>query len=201
MRKYVMLALLGATLAVPGFSATAFQTSGGSGYTNGSWVFGFNFTPQTNIDVTALGYWDQNGDGFLSSHQVGIYNNTTQALLTSATVLSTDLLIDQFRYQNVSPVTLLAGQSYRLVGVSQNDLYTIDASQTVDPAITFTSWTYNSGTSLAYVASGFNDGPYFGPNFTFNDSPTEAPEPSTLVLLGAGLIAVGGRRWMSRTNR
>ena len=47
---------------------------------------------------------------------VGIYRESTQALLASTTVTSGDPLNGDFRYHSITPLTLLAGVQYRVVG-------------------------------------------------------------------------------------
>lgn len=79
---------------------------------------GIEFTPTTNLIVNALGYQDAGGDGLGSTHQVGIWNATTNVELVSTTIQSgTGSVLDtNYRYEDVAPVLLEAGQSYYLGG-------------------------------------------------------------------------------------
>jgi hypothetical protein len=79
-------------------------------------TFGWQFTVTSTLNVTDLGYYDAGGDGLAFSHQVGIFNDSTQLELVSGTVDSgtTDPLIDGYRVIPVS-YTLLPG-TYDVLG-------------------------------------------------------------------------------------
>src|SRR4051794_39719346 len=62
-----------------------------SGGNAGNYSVGWEFTVNSNITLTQLGYWDQEGNGFVSSHQVGLFSDAG-TLLTSTTVASSDPL-------------------------------------------------------------------------------------------------------------
>lgn len=85
-----------------------------------SLVIGTQFTVgNANVQVNSLGVWDQAGDGFLISHNVGLWNSAG-ALLASATVPAGTVgtLENTFRYVPIgSDVTLLAGQPYRVAAL------------------------------------------------------------------------------------
>jgi hypothetical protein len=51
-----------------------------------SYAMGWSFTTTTTIYVTDLGKFDSNGGGLAANAQVGLYNDTTNALITSITV-------------------------------------------------------------------------------------------------------------------
>lgn len=81
---------------------------------------GFEFIPRTDIWVTALGFYDHLGDGLLGSHPIGIYDASSRELLTSETVATCSALdpASHFRFADLaSPIRLLAGRSYSIVGV------------------------------------------------------------------------------------
>jgi hypothetical protein len=85
------------------------------------------------VTVTALGYFDYQGDGFATQHDVGIYNSSgtllTHALLSAGTV---NQLIGDFRYTDIAPITLAAGT------------YTL-AATTNGPA---DRWAYGNGSTM-----------------------------------------------------
>ena len=180
-------------------------------FTNGSWDFGINFSVNTPTSVTALGYYDAGGDGFLTPHEVALFSSTG-TLLASGTVTSADSLISGFRYLSIAPVNLGVG-NYQIVGVSHSDLYSfsttggLGALLTVDPAISYLGDSYNSDSGLgaAFVGIGtgeFNndaeDG-FFGPDLLLGQA-TSVPEPLTLSLFAAGLTGVVVARRRRRTD-
>ena len=161
--------------------------------TDGSWVFGIDFQVNgSNISVSGLGYYDDNGNGFIDNHEVGMYDSVGN-LLASGVVTSADSLIGHSRYIAISPIVLLAGQVYRVVGVSHSDNYTWDPlGFSVDPSITYLGDTYQVGTTLVDPAPDFvNDAThgYFGPDFLIGSSES-VPEPSTFVILASGLAGL-----------
>jgi hypothetical protein len=106
-------ALLGPPARADGFSIYGFQTAP-LAFSASQLSLGFAFTVNAPVTVSALGYFDYQGDGFATPHNVGIYNSSgtllTQALLNSGTV---NPLIGNFRYTDIAPITLAVG-SYTL---------------------------------------------------------------------------------------
>jgi hypothetical protein len=74
-------------------------------------TIGFSFTADVSLTVSALGFWDSTTSPFAQSHGVGLWTSTG-TLLTSATVLVNGPLTGDWRYVDILPVTLLAGQTY-----------------------------------------------------------------------------------------
>ncbi len=195
-----IVALLALPAAVLGGPVAAFDfTSPGNSYTDGSWAFGIDFTVgASNLTVSSLGYYDDSQNGFVDNHEVGMYDSSGD-LLASTVVTSGDPLIGYFRYDTIAPITLLAGQTYRVVGVSHSDPYTWD-----DPGfaaiagITYLGDTYGPGTTLSDPTGPFHndeaDG-FWGPNFLVGPA-VGIPEPATFGLLGAAMVALlfGSRR-------
>jgi hypothetical protein len=183
-----------AVLFVGGRSAradSAFALPSPDPYSNGSWAFGEVFTVNQAITVTALGAFDANGDGFSTPGgiQAGIFNFTTETLLTSANVLSTDPLTDGFRYHTIAPLTLLPGVVYDDVVVSGSDLYNIDTNFTVAPEINLSGYAYGQSTTLQILKNFTGSERIWMSNFEFGG--TAVPEPSSLVLVSIGAIGAG----------
>ena len=78
---------------------------------------GIEFVPWTDIEVTALGYYDDGGDGLKGEHTVGIFEKSSQDLVgDTVTVDAGSTLKDGFRYESITPVVLNGGTSYVLTG-------------------------------------------------------------------------------------
>jgi Domain of unknown function (DUF4082) len=78
---------------------------------------GFLFTPNTNITVTELGYYDDNGDGLAIDHPVALFDTGgTRLVETTVRAGTVDTLRGKFRYRSITPVNLAAGTAYVLAG-------------------------------------------------------------------------------------
>jgi len=163
---------------------------------NPPFTLGFEFTANIALNVTALGLFDDSQDGLTERHDIGLFTSGG-TLLTSTTISggTADPLTNQFRYASITPITLTAGQNYRIGAV-----YTSGADALIfpgfasgfatDPGVTFVGSRFASGGSLTdpTVGSG-NDPSYFGPNFKMSAA---VPEPGTYALIASlGLSGVG----------
>jgi hypothetical protein len=173
--------------------------------TNGSYSLGFQFTTNDALTVKSLGFYDYNQDGLTQDHDVGIYDASAN-LLFSTTVLTTDPLVGFFRFHDITPYTLSAGQTYYIMAVSGAEKYTyFTQGFTVDSSITYVTdvwyWDFNldpprpqktyfltfpNGSSRTTQAQG---GAYFGPNFSTD---YVAPLPGSLFLVASGLLSLIG---------
>jgi len=171
--------------------------TGGSVFSaDGPWTLGYRFTADQALKVTALGAYDYLGDGFSVTHEVGLWNSFGD-LLASAVVDNNDPLTGMFRYQTISAITLVAGQSY-FVGASNfgsdRDPYALDATITSAPGITYTDATYMEGSGLQVPGRRGTPGGYFGGNFLFSDDITGVPEPMSLSLFAIGVMGLAAMR-------
>lgn len=171
---------------------------------DGPFTIGFQFRPQSDIQVTALGVFDHLGDGFIDSHSIGIWAVGSESPLITATIPAGAgaSLAGAFRYVDIAGLTLTANTDYIVAASglygSVRDLYAGSVSITdysASPGITFEgSRGAAEGPGLNYP-TGFREPlspTTFGANFQF----TTIPEPRTWILLalGGGLLGLAGLR-------
>jgi formylglycine-generating enzyme len=199
------------------FATTINQFGSGGGGTDS--VYGWSFIPNTDIYVTNLGVLDYNSyyhfrpwEGLYHSHPIGIWSSSAPSnLLVSTTIPSgtSASLVDYVRFKPVTPTLLRAGTEY-VIGAyyptytspTYSDSNLVHPYNGTDislaPELTFVKrrWlNYTSGLKFpSQVAA--TGGVEVGPTFQF----VPVPEPSTLVLLAVGGIAMlarARRRWKS----
>jgi len=172
----------------------------------GDWSLGFLFSVNSAINVTQLGFFDDNGDGLASSHDVGIYT-TSGSLLVSATVSTSDPLDGLFRYVGISPLSLTAGQQYIIAASTGPDTPTNPGDPFVynplafstAPEITFIEARFIASPALAFPVDSQASEGYFGPNFKF-EAAAAVPEPSAFFSAAtAGLVGLGVARRRRRS--
>ncbi|HLK57790.1 MAG TPA: DUF4082 domain-containing protein [Chthonomonadaceae bacterium] len=219
MFKRLSIAFVLAASLVLGLShATLAQTSAYSFTTvpisyDSQLSLGFDFTTNSAVTVSALGYYDYGNDGFLTDHTVGIFDLNGN-LLTSTTLLAGtgDPLVNGFRYQAITPITLAAGQTYTAAATTGgpsdpwaygNFAAGIDGFST-DPAITIASgasrFLYQPDNILRDPTNTIYYTLYAGPNFEIAPPSDVTPEASSLVLF-SGPALFGGLCLLRRRLR
>jgi hypothetical protein len=209
MLRASLLGLLALTAPARADYAAVEFTSPTIDYTNGSWSLGWKFQATSNVIVSALGFYDDKGNGLTESHQVGIFKEDG-TLVASTTVNPGDPEIGHFVYHQVPGIGLQAGQYYRIAAVTGDENYTFwPTGFHSNPGIKYTydSYYYPSGTTQLLFPDqslGFNAGNagFFGPNFLLSGSARGnglgTPEPGSLTLLCLGLAGLGGYVWRRR---
>jgi hypothetical protein len=210
------LALLwgGVGPATAGPAYTVLSAGYGNGYTVPQ-TAGDVFTATTDIIVTALGFIDINHTGLRESHEVGIFLNSSQCLIARETVPAGigGRLDGDFRYIDIAPVPLQAGEEYTIAGAVtervDQDLvgYTTVSGIAYDPSITSDSYPSRyvfGGPGLVFPSNfGVDYGFYVVANFKIDSgggggSPSANPEPASLTLLGLGVLGLLGYAWQHR---
>ena len=221
MKKILTGFVLGAGLLAAGSAVAgpAWEfTSPGNSFTDGTWDFATAFSVSSDLTVSGLGYYADPVTGNADGNPVDLYQcadaacETTGTLLASADVTNIYPLTGHFRYVTISPITLMAGQSYEVNGVSNSDNYTWgDPGFATDPSISIiplSSGQVDRWESIGtpdFLTDGNSgnepetDG-FWGPDLFFG-APTftgSVPEPSSLPMLLAGLGLIGGAFYFGR---
>jgi hypothetical protein len=187
--------------------------SGGSqntfaGTVGGIFLTTYSFYPQVNW----LGYYDQNGDGLTDSHVVTLWDNSTQAIIASATVPAGTAapLINGYRWVQLSSTVTLNYGSYYVIGAQTDgvDLWgDLIANNSPDNGnngqISWNSQYVQLGSGWEFTRAGRYDlpGNYPGepPNQAGSDAIypvgnlgynlTPVPEPASLAFFGLSAAA------------
>lgn len=208
--KHSMSLLVGVLVAGTAHANPLWEfTTAGNSYSNGTWDFATAFTANQNLTVSGLGYYADPTNGQVAANAVSFYQCSnadctgTGSLLVSTTVTNVYPLNGHFRYVTITPLTLTAGTSYEVAGVSAGDNYTwADPGFAVDSAISLIPLNgqvgrWQSGSTADFLNFGRTDrgseDGYWGANvFVGNATFTQVPEPSELALFGLGLAIIGG---------
>jgi hypothetical protein len=179
------------------FTSLGDTNNGSSQY---GYTFGEVFKPTQDITVDYLGYFYDSSTEMVDSHPVAIYD-ASGTLLASTTITdaSSPDSADHFLFNNITPITLTAGDTYVIDGASgENDPWTWnDDGFTVYAPITLLgdNWVGNDGTSAGFTSTSLKNDTangYWGANFGYEEPPPTTPEPSSFLLLGSGLVGLAG---------
>jgi len=157
--------------------ALTLERGGWGGYTGGGGnrTHGWKFTVNDDLEVVALGIFDLEDSpmyapGLLYSHEIGIWHWGELLYSTTIPAGTKGVLIDQFRYVEIPPISLTAGVTYVIgstilgdpyVGNSSSDIVTLLPSITYKKTLTSPS---GSGFSLPTEPRDYY---CCGPNFLF----------------------------------
>ncbi len=200
----------------PGFTGIESNAAYDLGDPNGSYSLGFEFTANSAVYVTALGffndpYYNPAVPTFASPHQVGLFQVVpgaggaaeTGTLVASAAVTKSGTADGYFLYQSLaSPFQLVAGNKYVLAGVTgPDDPYFFDVQDKngnsalmVDPSITYNQDRVTASSTLVFPGGtdAISEPGFFGPNLLLTPN-APVPEASPAVSLGLLLtLGLGG---------
>jgi hypothetical protein len=169
-------------------------------------TIGWTFQPLTSLSVTALGAFTYNLPS--GSTDVGLWSSDG-TLLASSVITSGSTLVDQSRYESITPILLTPGQTYYLgefsssgpiqsIAVYPTEPSGPDGYATMSPDIQLddAAWQTNSIFEFPSITVGSPGAAIIAPNFQFQI----IPEPSAVCLLGiSSLILLAGRRLLLTT--
>ncbi|MCK6459036.1 MAG: PEP-CTERM sorting domain-containing protein [Planctomycetes bacterium] len=171
----------------------------------------FEVTHEFGLQISQLGVWDDNGNGLLSPHTISLYDlsNPGTPLAQISTLPGTGVLVDGYRYFDITPITLADGTLFTVVVYyPSGNLDSNGNSGPTPPSLGEPTPIFHGeldghefvssvgvgryGTGLAFPST-LDTGPssrYHAGSFTY----TPNPEPGTIVLLSGALAAAGAWR-------
>ncbi len=160
---------------------------GSDQFPTGDIVLGIEFSTYAAITVTHLGFYAPGGT-LRDPHEVGLFDRTTQTLLTSTFIQPSDPLQGGFRYAAITPLTLEEGKAYVVAGHTTlgSDGFNLHSATIAGPDLQFIKERYSSSPFGFPTDSGAAP-PRYGANFKYQ------AETITLIPDTAGKsVFVGG---------
>ena len=200
--SYVVLCVVALLVPTASFSAAIDFASAPVAH-DSQLSLGFVFTTNADVEVTSLGYYDEDQDGFLTNHEVGIFNSNGQLLISTMLTAGSESHLDGlYRYRAVTPITLPANETFTIAATTGGnaDGFAFGTNATisgfvVDPSINVASdaarFIYQDDDILRLPTDAFIYTIYGGPNFNgrVNDV-SGVPEPATATLALSALAAL-----------
>jgi hypothetical protein len=158
-------------------------------FNTGNYVAGTEFTLSQPTTIRSLGYLDFEGDGLTNVHHIGLWNASTQALITSTFVGPTSSTVGSLHSGSTRwvmgrvPDTVLPAGTYRVAGEVNGDSIAMTDDRIPGPNTTLTA---------GYVRTDFPSGGFAFPNLTFptnNVRVTLTTQAVTDLLVDAGPAA------------
>lgn len=163
---------------------------------------GFVFRTNEAIVVNSLGYFDENQDGFLTDHQVGIFDSNGDLLVSTTLSAGAGATLEgHYRYEAIAPITLAADSWFLIAattgGPADGWAYGHRTSSIVNFVTDARIYVPNNASRFVYQNDNALRAPdqmfgytiYGGPNFTIGANEGAVPEPATAALACGGLLA------------
>jgi hypothetical protein len=188
--------LLGIGVPVEAASVPVLQSfTGVTGtITPNHYVEGYRFTAESDLYLTALGFYDLNNDGLSVTHEVGVFDDSGALLDMVLLFGQNGTLVGNFRYLDLdTPLLLNAGSDYYIAARIQGDfVYYVADDIVFDPRITYIDSYY---VLLSYPGFAFptNLNPVYD-YVCVNALIDAVPIPGAVWLLGSGFIGLLGFR-------
>jgi hypothetical protein len=170
----------------------AFQPSAAPAIEIGDFAcnLGMVFTPNADITVSALGFYNMNTTN--GDEQVAIFDTNGTVILAQVDVTTSDPLAYGYFWATITPVVLLAGQQYTVDGYTGNygGDYDSEATPIVDPQITYIGHTYDYTTNLAFPDNTGEEASdaYYGPNIFIGSFSAPNGGPLTITRSGNNVV-------------
>jgi hypothetical protein len=164
---------------------------------------GWAFAVVSPITVDGLGLFDVGANGFTNGHQLGLWSGKTQTLLASVTIETANSMpvvstsaVGSWRFTPISALTLAPGDyvlGAAYVG-KDPDQAVVQASASTVPGVTFVN--AKKASTLGSTALLFPDSDNLPDNHGVSGPNLHVvPEPTTLLLLGSGLVGLAAVAW------
>ena len=162
-------------------------------------VLGFQFSTNEPLTISALGFYDDGGDGLAASHDIGVFDSVGNLVVsTTLQAGAGGTLFGNFRYVSIVPSMLDGNQQFTIAATSggladpwaYGFLDSTLSGFSNDPAITIgeDGAVYIYSSALQYPTAHYNYSLYAGPNFMIDhDQQVVTPEPAAAVLLAPAL--------------
>jgi hypothetical protein len=194
-----------ATLAL-GLSAAsaapiiAFTEGGTSTSTGGTGLVGFNFTVNTDISVTQLGWYGQDVGGG-DTPWVAIYNTASPATAL-ASITTGYTTTPGWQYQSLgTPVTLTTGNTYQVVATlywtQKYDPASFTYASEINPVGFTTPGGWGGWGNPVMATNSLTSTPSIAANFQYSAVPEPSTYVSALMLMGVGSVLFFRRRLLA----
>ena len=163
----------------------------------GNYTFSWDFTANSPIQVTQLGYYNSALTGLSSdfgfgSHLITLFDVTTDTTLTSATVTAKNPASGVFNYASITPITLNTGDVYQISGTTTYQYYLVGLNKSAAPLAPQINYQFQS--NLDIFGTNAPAGTYsdFGPNFEFVSACTENVAGRNIIALKGDSCTAAG---------
>jgi len=210
--KMLKAAIAGLVLSLSGFANAGLigvdLTSASNQWTvntSNNWTLGYEFSISSEMNVSALGFWDLNSS--FGNSSVGLWDSNgilVGSVNSNSATVNTFATSNNHGTWNFMDINLtLAAGTYNLGSWSETGMeYTYNPSSSmnseyINSAITITNTSEKSGgffqNPTDHFANPINLAGIFGANIMFDDS-VQVPEPSTVAIFAISIIGLVSRR-------